>query len=73
MTEIQMMKNTAFLTVMLIEPAGGTKFTFASFMHFKMQNISANDNLKREEVFFWLILFLIKKIYIPLQLREYGL
>lgn len=51
MTEIQMMKNTAFQTVMLTDPAGGTKLTFASFMHFKMQNISANDNLKREEGF----------------------
>lgn len=54
MTEIQMMKNTAFQMVMLTEPAGGTQVTFASFMYFKMQNISSNDNLKRQEVF-WLI------------------
>lgn len=47
-----MMKNTAFQLVMMTEPAGGTKFTFASFMHFKGQNISANDNRKREDDFF---------------------
>lgn len=41
------MKNAAFQMVMLTEPAGGTKYIFASFMHFKMQNMSANDNLKR--------------------------
>lgn len=72
MTEIQMMKSTAFQPVMLTEPAGGTKFSLASFMHFKMQTISATDNLKREEVFL-VNYFLILKIYMPLHLGEYDL
>lgn len=55
----EMMKNKSLQSVMPTEPAGGTKFSFAAFMHFKIENISAIDNLKRGDFFFCSILFLI--------------
>jgi len=71
MPEIRMMKYKSLQPVLLTEPTGGTIISFASFMHFKMENVSAIDHFKREEGFLFNF-SLILKIYMPLQLGKYD-
>lgn len=66
MPEIQVMKNKSLQPVLLTEPTGGTKFSFASFMHFKMENISAIDNLKRGEIFLFNFIFNLKNTHVTM-------
>lgn len=63
MHEIQMMKNKPLPPVLLTEATGGTKFSFAFFLHFKMESISATDNLKREEGGLFNFSFNLKNIH----------